>query len=55
MNSEAAALYGRLQEMYELMSQIGGTEDIEEAIFAYEDCVSDEDYQAWLGKYAYYQ
>ena len=54
MNSEAAALYERLQTMYEVMQQIGGTEDVENAIFDYEDCVTDEDYANWVKKYEYY-
>lgn len=54
MNEEATAVYQRLQEMYEIMSQMGGTEDIENAIFEYEDCVSDDDYKNWLNKYSYY-
>ena len=55
MIEEAEAVYQRLQEMYELMSQMGGTEDVEQAIFEYEDCCTDEDYAAWLEKYSYYK
>ncbi len=55
MIEEAEAVYQRLQEMYELMSQMGGTEDVEQAIFDYEDCNTDEDYAAWLEKYSYYK
>ncbi len=51
---EAEAVYQRLQEMYEIMSQTGGTEDIEQAIFEYEDCATDDDYASWLKKYSYY-
>ena len=55
MIAEAEEVYAHLQEMYELMSQTGFTEDVEAAIFEYEDCVSDEDYAAWLEKYSYYK
>lgn len=51
---EAEELYNRLQAMYELMAQGGDTEDIENAIFEYEDCVSEDDYTKWLEKYSYY-
>lgn len=46
--------YARLQEMYELMQQLGLSEEIENAIFDYEDCVSDEDYARWREKYGHF-
>lgn len=52
---EADELYAQLQGMYEYMQEGGVTEDIENAIFAYEDCVSEEEYAAWLKKYDYYK
>ena len=55
MNQETEELYQRLQEMYELMNHTGFSEDVEQAIFAYEDCVTDDDYKAWYEKYSYYK
>ena len=54
MDKETEELYKRLQEMYELMSHTGFSEDVEQAIFSYEDCVTEEDYKAWYEKYSYY-
>ena len=54
MKEEAEKVYERLQSMYELMSQTGGTEDIENAIFEFENCVSEEDFKEWLDKYSYF-
>jgi hypothetical protein len=54
MNDKAEAVYQRLQQMYEIMSQSDSTEDIEKAIFAFEDCETDADYDSWLEKYNYY-
>ncbi len=51
---KAEQVYERLHTMYELMSQTGGTEDVEKAIFDFEDCVSDEDYAEWLKKYEFF-
>jgi hypothetical protein len=53
-NEEAESLYERLKSMYEIMQQTGGTEDVESAIFEYEDCVSEEDYANWLKKYSFF-
>ena len=53
-DKETEELYKRLQEMYELMSHTGFSEDVEQAIFSYEDCVTEEDYKAWYEKYSYY-
>ena len=55
MNKEAEALYEQLQTMYEMMQQAFDTQEIESAIFEYEDCGSDEDYAAWLEKYSYFR
>ncbi len=54
MKEEAEKVYERLQSMYELMQQTGGTEDIENAIFDFENCVTEEDYGEWLKKYSYF-
>ncbi len=54
MNSEVEALYRQLQTMYEHMQQTGLSEDVENAIFEYEDCVSEEDYAVWFKKYSYF-
>ena len=51
---KAEQVYERLHTMYELMSQTGGTADVERAIFEFEDCVSEEDYAAWLKKYDFF-
>lgn len=40
--------------MYELMQQTGYTEEVENAIFDYENCVSDEDFARWREKYAHF-
>ncbi len=52
---EADDLYAQLQKMYEFMQESGATEDIEKAIFEYEDCVSEDEYSSWLKKYEYYK
>ena len=52
---EAQDLYNQLQAMYELMQREGYTEDVENAIFEYEDCVTEEQYAQWLEKYSYYR
>ncbi len=54
MRSEIENLYKQLQTMYEMMQQGFDTQDVESAIFEYEDCVSDEDYEAWYKKYSYF-
>ncbi len=54
MKEEAEKVYERLQSMYELMSQTGGTDDIENAIFDFENCVTEADYEEWLKKYSYF-
>lgn len=54
MNSKADELYVKLQEMYEFMKETGDTQDIEAAIFDYEDCTTDEDYENWLQQYSYF-
>ncbi|MBQ1833142.1 MAG: hypothetical protein II114_05130 [Treponema sp.] len=54
MDADVEELYKRLQVMYEHMQQTGLTEDVENAIFDYEDCVTDEDYAEWLKKYSYF-
>ena len=51
---KAEQVYERLQTMYELMQQTGGTEDVEHAIFDFEDCASEDDYAAWLKKYEFF-
>ncbi len=51
---EAEELYERLQAFYEIMQQGGDTQDVENAIFEYEDCVTEEDYAAWCKKYSFY-
>ncbi|HBB42054.1 MAG TPA: hypothetical protein DCZ74_00895 [Treponema sp.] len=51
---KAEQVYQRLQSMYEIMQQTGGTDDVENAIFEFEDCVSEDDYGAWLEKYSYF-
>lgn len=52
---EAEEVYERLQSMYELMRQDCDTAELENAIFEYEDCVSEEDFAAWLEKYSFYR
>ena len=47
-------VYQRLQSMYEFMQESGGTEDIENAIFDFENCVTDADYEQWLNTYSYF-
>ena len=42
MNGEKDKIYEQLQAMYELMQQLGDTQEVENAIFEYEDCVSEE-------------
>ena len=54
MDSEAEEVYKRLQVMYEIMQQSGDCQDLENAIFEYEDCVTPEDYAAWKEKYAFF-
>ena len=51
---EAEEVYERLQSMYELMQQTGGTDDIENAIFDFENCVTEADYEEWLKKYSFF-
>ena len=51
---KAEQVYQRLQSMYEIMQQTGGTDDVENAIFEFEDCVNEVDYGAWLEKYSYF-
>jgi len=51
---KAEQVYERLQTMYELMQQTGGTEDVERAIFDFEDCSCEEDYASWLKKYEFF-
>jgi hypothetical protein len=36
------------------MQQTGGTEDVEKAIFDFEDCISEEDYENWLKQYDFF-
>ncbi|MBQ5400381.1 MAG: hypothetical protein IIU15_04075 [Treponema sp.] len=54
MDSEAEEVYKRLQVMYEIMQQSGDCQDLENAIFEYEDCVTPEDYAAWKEKYSFF-
>ncbi len=54
VNQEAEDLYQRLQSMFEFMNQAIDTQEIENAIFEYEDCATDDDYKAWVEKYSYF-
>lgn len=54
MNGEKDKTYEQLHAMYEMMQQLGDTEEVENAIFEYEDCVSEEDYARWREKYAHF-
>lgn len=54
MNNEATALYERLQAMYEFMQNAIDTQEVENAIFEYEDCVTEEDYKNWVQKYSFF-
>lgn len=54
MNNEATALYERLQAMYEFMQNAIDTQEVENAIFEYEDCVTEEDYKNWVRKYSFF-
>ena len=54
MSAESDELYARLQTMYEMMHEYGETQDLENAIFEYEDCVTEEDFNKWKEKYSYF-